>query len=820
MKAFIVYPTYRIIDNKAYIYLFGKLDNGESFLSINLFRPYFWVKKEQLENALKIAEDVKIKAESGKEKTKNFEDEETAKIVLDIPGDVSILRKALEEKSIVCYEADIRFVYRFMIDNNIKAITDIKGEYKKDNFVNRIYENPKFEECKEYTPKLKILSFDIETNEDASQLLSISLYTDDYKNVLIVYDQKQEKKTGKLKNAICFENEPALLQFFKDKVQEIDPDVLTGWNVIDFDLNVLKSKFKQHKIPFVLGRADWESKIRIQHDFFRSSTADIAGRQVLDGIELLKSNFISLQDYKLETAAQAILGKGKLIKGNNRADEVIKLYKKDPQKVVDYNLVDSELVYEIFEKKDLINLTIKRSMLTGMQMDRVSASIASLDSMYLRETKKLGIVAPSSIYNENDERIKGGYVKQSLPGIYDYILVLDFKSLYPSIIRTFNIDPLRFDATGKKGEIKAPNDARFYKKIGILPNLIEYLWRMRDEAKVKKDIAASYAIKITMNSFFGVLANPTCRFFNLDMANAITSYGRYIVQETAKQVEKMNIKNDDKEYKSNDNKKNKDENSKHEKYKVIYGDTDSIFVDVKATSLEDADKAGERIQSFINEYWEATVKDWNNMPSFLELEYEKIYKKFIMPKLRGTNIGAKKRYAGLKITKEKDEKGNILKTKDGKERVSEEMDFVGLEFVRKDWTDLAKEFQLEMLNRIFHDKEVVDYISKFVKDLKKGKHDKLLVYRKELRKPIEEYTKTTPPHVKAARLLDKIDSTIIRYVMTENGPEPIEKLKSKIDYNHYIDKQVKPIADSILVFFKADFDEIISGKKQTNLFDY
>jgi DNA polymerase II len=803
MKAFVVYPTYRIIENKAYVYLFGRLDNGDSFLSISLFRPYFWVKKVELEKALKIAEEKKIKAKSSKGKAKNFEGEETTKIVLDNPGDIKILKKILEESNIPCYEADIKFTYRFMIDNNIKAITNIEGDYKKGDFVDRIYENPKFEECKEYKPKLKVLSFDIETNEDATQLLSISLYTDDYKEVFIVYDQKQEKKTGKLKNAICFENEAALLQYFKDKIQEIDPDILTGWNVIDFDLNVLRNRFKKHKIPFVLGRTDWESKIRIQHDFFRSSTVDIAGRQVLDGIELLRSNFISLQDYKLETAAQAILGKGKLIKGNNRADEVIKLYKSNPQKVVDYNLIDSQLVYEIFEKKDLINLTIKRSILTGMQMDRVSASIASLDSMYLRETKKQNIVAPSSSYNDRNERIKGGYVKTSLPGIYDYILVLDFKSLYPSIIRTFNIDPLMFDETGKKGEIIAPNKARFHKKVGILPNLIEYLWRMRDEAKVKKDIAASYAIKITMNSFFGVLANPTCRFFSLDMANAITSYGRFIVQETAKQVEDMN---------NLESNKNKDGSFKHGEYKVIYGDTDSIFVDVKAKSLEDADKAGRRMERFINEYWEATVKDWNNMPSFLELEYEKVYKKFIMPKLRGTDVGAKKRYAGLKIIRHKDE--------EGKEKISEEMDFVGLEFVRKDWTELAKKFQLEMLDRIFHDKEVVEYISKFIKDLKNGKHDKLVVYRKELRKPIEEYTKTTPPHVKAARLLDKIDSTIIRYVMTENGPEPIQKLKSKIDYDHYIDKQIKPIADSILVFFSQKFEEIISGKKQKSLFDY
>lgn len=243
-------------------------------------------------------------------------------------------------------------------------------------------------------------------------------------------------------------------------------------------------------------------------------------------------------------------------------------------------------------------------------------------------------------------------------------------------------------------------------------------------------------------------------------------------------------------------------------YQVIYGDTDSIFVNSKAKNLDDADVVGRKIEKFITEYWEGVVKDWYKMPSLMELQYEKVYRKFILPKLRGTDEGAKKRYAGLKLIKDKDNK------------IIEKMDFVGLEFVRRDWTDLAKEFQVELLNRIFHNKEVADYVIKFVDELKKGKHDDLLVYRKELRKPIEEYTKTTPPHVKAAKLLDKIESTVIEYVMTEEGPEPIQKLKNKIDYEHYIDKQLKPIADSILGFFNQKFDELISGKKQKSLFDY
>ena len=185
------------------------------------------------------------------------------------------------------------------------------------------------------------------------------------------------------------------------------------------------------------------------------------------------------------------------------------------------------------------------------------------------------------------------------------------------------------------------------------------------------------------------------------------------------------------------------------------------------------------------------------------MEFEKVYKKFLMPKVRHSEEGAKKRYAGIVENKGKDE-----------------MEIVGLEFVRRDWTDLAKKFQLELLEMIFRGDRIEEYISNFVKELKEGKHDDLLIYRKAIRKSVAEYTKTTPPHIKAARLIGRKTSGLIEYYMTENGPEPIEKRTSKIDYQHYIDKQLKPIADSLLGFFGKTFDDLIAGHTQSSLFDF
>jgi len=502
----------------------------------------------------------------------------------------------------------------------------------------------------------------------------------------------------------------------------------------------------------------------------------------LDGIHILKTSFIRLPDYKLGTAASKFTDEHKLIGDENKGEEIDDAFKKNQQKLVDYNLLDSKLALNIILNSGGMQLTIHRSLLTGMPLDRVRASIASLDSLYIRELRKRGYAALSSRYVDTEERTTGGYVMESKPGIYDYIIVCDFKSLYPSLMRTFNIDPLMYRPKGKKlGKeelIKAPNGAYFSKELGILPEILGNLWEEREKARKSKDELTRWAIKILMNSMYGVLASPNCRFYSIEIANAITSFGHKMIKTTADLIREKG-------------------------YEVIYGDTDSLFVHLNVDSVSAAEKIGTEIQDEINSHYSKEIKKEYGVNSYLELEYEKVYKRFFMPKVRGSEEGAKKRYAGLLVKKGK-----------------EEMEFVGLEFVRRDWTEVSKKFQTELLERVFRKQEVAAYVKEFVTDLKKGKYDDLLVYRKALRKGADEYVKTTPPHVKAARKLDKITSNIIDYVMTTDGPEPIQKINHEIDYDHYIDKQIKPLADAVLYFFDQNFDDIIKGSEQKSLFGF
>lgn len=786
-EGFIIYPTYRVEDNKSYVYLFGRLKNGRSFCTKNYYEPFFYIKGSDLTKAMKLGT-----FKSAPTELKSFKEEPLIKIILKIPKQVPDLRKSFEENGIDCFEADVRFSYRFMMENNLKGSLKIIGDpiENKEIRTDLFFDEPKIKKSN-WKPKkedFKILSFDIESSMNLKNLYCISLVSNDKKlnEVLIV------SKNKNLKNAISYDNEEEVLKAFKEKVVSYDPDIITGWNLIDFDLKMISNKFKKYKIDFDLGRTKDNSSLKIYDSFMTDSKADIPGRSVLDGIHMLKTSFIKLSDYKLGTAAEKFSDAKKLIEGDNKGEDIENAYKENQQKLVNYNLSDSQLVIDIIYNSGAMELTILRSLLTGMPLDRVRASIASLDSLYLRRLKERGYAANTHKFSQREQRTTGGYVMKSKPGIYNYVIVLDFKSLYPSLMITFNIDPLTHRPNCKsikesEGElIKAPNNTCFARELGVLPEILKELWKERDKAKKNKDELSRYAIKILMNSFYGVMASPNCRFYSFELTNAITGFAHKWIKETAEKVRKKG-------------------------FEVIYGDTDSVFVHLDAKNDSEAEKLGKEIEKEINDYFKKKIKEDYKLDSFMELEFEKTYKKFLMPKQRGSEEGAKKRYAGLLL----------VNAANGTQKAAKEkMDFTGLEFVRRDWTKVSKKFQLTLLDKIFHEQEVGAYVKEFVTDLKSGKYDDLLVYRKALRKNTKDYTKTTPPHVKAARKLDKITSNIIDYVMTVEGPEPIQKIEHSLDYNHYIEKQIKPIADSVLGFYDQDFDDLIAGSEQKSLFNY
>jgi DNA polymerase-2 len=616
----------------------------------------------------------------------------------------------------------------------------------------------------DYSPKLNVLSIDIETEGLDGKLYSIAAYGERDSKVFLNGHQLQTETTE------SFDGEKELVKAFFSWVNKYDPDVLIGWNVVDFDLDYLEKKCRALSIPFSLGRGGEAASLIRPQSSRQSTLARIPGRIVLDGIQLLRLGFWNFERFSLEYVSRELLGIGKKITNPmDRVDEINRMYLEDPEKLAAYNLEDCRLVWEIFLKADLLNFAIARSKLTGLAMDRYGGSVAAFDFQYLPKLHRAGFVGPDVGQNTNPITSPGGYVMDSQPGLYTNVLVLDFKSLYPSIIQTFCIDPLGLHLNDENA-LPGFKGGNFSRDTHILPGLIQQLWKEREKAKQNDNRSLQLAIKIIMNSFYGVLGSSGCRFYDPKLASSITLRGHELITRSKEFIETKG-------------------------YPVIYGDTDSVFVHVRNATSAEASIIGGELASELNEWWKETLQKELQIESSLEIEFETLYSQFFMPTIRGSQKGSKKRYAGLAH----------------KESGEEVLEIKGLEAVRSDWTPLARIFQQEVIQRVFAGDDIKEYIQKITDEVVNKEHDSELLYRKRLRKPIDEYIKNVPPHAQAAKQLQN-PGRWIEYYITINGPEPIEKLQSPLDYSHYLTRQLAPAVDPILGCLNMNFEKI-TGKQ-------
>jgi DNA polymerase-2 len=770
-RGFILQSGYRIESGRPVIALWGRLTDGSTFL-LREHRevPRFWIRRADANAARTLHAAVRDDPRD----PRSLAGEPLMRVEVPVPGDTPPVRDRLIGAGIPTFEADVRFAYRYLIDRSIRGSLSIEGPSRIEDGI-RVYDDPETAPA-DWTPRLSVLSIDIETDPGASRLLSVALFGCGAAEVLLLTPPGHDCPAS----ATACPTERDLLERLVLRVRELDPDVITGWNVVGFDLNVLSRVAARVGVPLRLGRTREPVRMRRSSSPRRTSEAYLPGRVVLDGVDLLRGAFLRFESYSLQHVSREVLGRGKTITGAQRADAILQAFHDDRAGLVEYNLNDARLVLQILDRLHLVELAVERSRLTGMPPDRVAASIASFDFLYLSELGRRGIVAPTVRPGDAQEAPQsGGHVLEPRPGLYRNVLVLDFKSLYPSVIRTFQIDPLGYLPGPDRGDdpIVAPNGARFRREPGILPALLDELVPRREAAKARGDRAADQAIKILMNSFYGVLGTPACRFASPALANAITGFGREVLLWSKARIEEQG-------------------------YRVLYGDTDSLFLEAAIEDAAEARRLGGRLVADLNRALSDHVRRTWRVQSRLELEFERLYVRLLLPALRHGSAGARKRYAGL------------VEAEGGRRAVR----FTGMEIVRRDWTELAKRVQRELYERLFADRPVEDYLREVVGDVRAGKLDDLLVYRKALRKPLDSYTASTPPHVAAARRMSGRPGRVIRYVITTAGPEPAGERRSPLDHEHYVQRQVRAVAAPVLEQLGLEFDRVVGDDTQLRLF--
>ncbi len=687
----------------------------------------------------------------------------------------------LQASGIRTYEGDFRFTDQALVDLEIRGSLKIEGSWKRGKHVDRVYINPDLKPD-DWTPDLSVLSIDIETDIHDGHIITIGLvhkapWKETQEEVLFLGD------SGVDDGIADFPSEGLLLSALCKKIQELDPDIITGWNVIDFDIPRIFERLDKNNIKPIIGRSDDIARL-LPPGRGHSPVPIIPGREVVDGLRLVRAGPDRFPDFTLETVANGVLGTGKLISYTTTREKLQtleRMYRENPKDFCSYCLQDARLVLQIIEKTGLLDLTFKRSLLIGVQIGRAWTSISSFENLYTRELHRRGYVSPSLGVDPLPQgQAPGGGIIPPRTGLFSFVYIFDYKSLYPAIIRTFNIDPLSYYKGLQPGEqtIEIPGGYRFSTEDGILPSLLKEFFARRAEAKEQGDPVASFVYKIIMNSFYGVLGSSGCRFAGVPLAAGITQTGQHILHQSQTFFEEMG-------------------------YRVLYGDTDSLFVEAKVDRRGEGEKLCLEVNKRISDY----IKQTFGVESRLELEFEKTYRKLFLPPLRGAVYegarGRAKGYAGV--------------TLEG------EIEIKGMEAVRRDWTDAAKQFQIALLKLIFEEKPaqmISDFIRLCISDLQNGRIDEKLLYIKSLRKPVESYIKSHPPHVKAALLLPEEERRgLIRYWMTLEGPQPAGYLKAPLDYEHYLEKQLLPIAKTFENILGRDIDNLFSREQQLDLFD-
>lgn len=831
MRMQVLDADYVIVENRPIIRIFGKDEDNRTVCGfMKGYFPYFYIlakngKTKDVENFVSMKSDVIKQEKVLKRHPRGFSKNpaEMLKVTLRNPQKVSEIRDAIKTHPFIeeIFEADILFKYRFMADYMISGMgwieaeaTDINTQtVKTDRAVNITRPRPLGPIKNTQT---KYLSIDIETlsksgglpdpREDEIIIISLAFYPED-KNQRSLVLTTRGASTG---NVIGCIDETKMLGRLKTIIDDYDPDIITGFNINNFDLPFILKRLEILKLPRTIGRCN-EKPAYTKEIMKNRARSTIPGRVVADSYQLIKKNF-SFKRYGLTDVSRILLKQEKLDVAHSEISKLWNSGDKDKlARLIEYARKDAELALDLVVKKQLLDKYFELSKLSGVLLqDSLDGGEATrVENLLLREFNKKNYVVPckpdpSEIRKKEKEKedqgLKGGFVLTPKVGLHadGLVVVLDFRSMYPSIFKSYNICPTTIVANNESVDtIKTPGGHTFVAKTvqeGIIPNILGNLLEERvkakqamkketDEEKLRVLDAKQLALKLLSNSFYGYTGYTKARLYILDIANAITSCGRFLIQSVNQTIENQLG------------------------YETVYGDTDSIMIKIPETDLGKGWERGTEIMKKIN----------SELSGAMQMEFEKIFKSLL--------ILTKKRYAAWKFVKEN---GNW----------KDKIEMKGIETVRRDWCELVSDTMNRIIDIILKKgdtKGALNYFNSVMKDLAENKIpiDKLVI-TKSISKSPASYA-GVQPHIELVKKMqkrnlqdapgvgDRVGYVIIKgnQLLSKRTEDPnyVKEKKLEIDPVYYIENQLLPPIERIFLALGFTKPELLGKGRQASLME-
>ena len=782
--------NYEVKEHKPEVWLWGIDDSGKRVLVVDRgFTTYFYAIPQKNEDAGAIAERIRMKMTdlplvSGLEvvQRKFFGKKlNVIKIYCQDPDLVSEYSKIISKIEGVekCLEDDIRYSMRYMIDNEIVPCSwhEVDAEEIPNSMglqVDKVLlakSRPKSRTDLFEIPKLRILGFSIICYSPKGS-------PKPEKNPVIIISTATNTGVEKQFIAEASNKDAKIISDFINYVRDFDPDIIVGYGTNRNDMQYLITRAKKNGLKLEIDRANSEPHTSVY------GHVSVTGRAHIDLFDFA-DEFPEVKIKTLENIAD-YLGVMKLKDRILIEDIEYAEYWDNPEKrsqLLRFSMENARCIIGVMEV--LFDFAIQLSSLVGLPLDHVGTAAVGfrVEWFLMRHAYRMNELIPKKVERRYIP-YAGGLVLKPKPGIHDNIAVLDFKSMYPSIMIAYNVSPDTYIPPGEpdppSGVYIAPEvNHRFRKEpSGFYREVLSRLIKARDKirAKLKKIDpkspeyrvldARQKAIKVITNATYGYAGWIGARWYIKPVAEAVTAWGRHTIRNAIELAKKIGLE-------------------------VIYGDTDSLFIRHDVEKIEELSKI---IEEHLG----------------LEIKPDKIYSRVLFTE-------AKKRYCGL--------------LPDGR------LDMVGLEVVRGDWANVAKNVQervLEIVLKKRSARKAAEFVRNFIRDLRKRKVPyRDLVIWKTLTKPPEEY-EARAPHVEAAKILQKEGWALtvgdkVGYVITLGSGRLHERAKpyvlasyDEVDIEYYVTKQVIPAALRILSMFGINEKDLLppkSGKPQT-LFDF
>jgi DNA polymerase I/DNA polymerase-2 len=788
-KIFLIDVDYDVENDKGIIFLFGKNKEGKRVSVKKEFYTYFFAmpkkgKEEILKQKIENLKNLPTRILSVDIVSKNWmgEERKLIKITIQNPRKLKDVRDAIKEWEEVeeTYEYNISFYKRFLMDYRIKPCSwiEVEGEKVENKFdVDTIIEAKEIRQLEDYDePTLKVIAIDTEwvEVENKEKLIMISIASESLRKVIALTEWQQKQDFVE-----SCASEEKLIKRFLEIIKEEKPDIIVTYNGDGFDFLKLREKAKQLKIKFGFGIDDKELEFVRRG---RVSAARCFGVVHVDEyvfVDKILSASLRSEVLTLDEVASELIGEGKK---ELEYKQMVEFWKerKELNRIAEYSMWDAHLTYLL--SKILLPQIFSISRLTGeIPFDASRYSYSQLVEAYLmRKAVEDNVLIPNSPKTEEKEirmielPYKGAIVVEPKKGIHENIAVMDFKSLYPTIIVSHSISPELLNCNHEECKEKnsAPETKNHFciKKVGFIPRHLKFLIDRRKELKerikkVPKDSPEykildneQYATKIISNAMYGYFGFVGARWYKRECGEATAAWGRFYIKKIMQMAESSG-------------------------FEIIYGDTDSIFVRKEGLDLKELEEEAKSFVEKVNE----------ELPGIIELEFRGVYIRGIFVAREKGETGAKKRYALLDIN------GNL--------------EIRGFETVRRDWCKLAKETQRKVLEIILKEnnpEKAIQFVNDTIKRIKEGKVDieELTIYE-QITKPLSQYEQIGP-HVKAAmKAIERgkiiTEGSVIAFVITKGSGSisdramPVEFVTEKdYDSEYYIQHQILPAALRVL----------------------